>query len=859
MSVTDWSPQPGGNALADRAIPARDGLSGREIPQAIRGLMAGVSAFVLDQNGSLTTGGSANAYTLLTHSGITGLKPGLSVSFLADRDNTDVPTLNVDGLGPKPFLTPSGLPLAPSAIKRGLNYTVVWTDAIDALPAGWRLKGAAAVLNGNDFSALGDTAVYDRDHVAVASEVQIGFRALTAPRFVTLPDVDTFPLGQDLVVADQSGACSDTLTITIQPGAGTGDTISGVSQVVLNSPYQTIRLRRAGAGVWSIQADRLAGLDDASKAVTRRNLGLGRFAFSVTRTQIATSPLSALTDRFTIGGWNSFGDGSGGDYVRDPSNGSGPMAIQDSLGAWWMLDLSGPMAEVGWFGPLGTADDSDTINRAIQTVSPYVWKGSADATRRDSRSGAIAFPRRPLFCAKKIRLAPNIWLVGQSTLNEWSARLDKDAPVPATDWSRLGSALVFTIDDPYTYAIDTSPMNGSGVRVDDALVVGPQIATGDVVPVDGVVLENLSIVGRGTCKGINMAASMRHRIKGCEVSNFIVNYRPSSCWYSTVEDTQFRTRWRGIVHYFCTDLTFRNVNVLGIYDRTRYSGLDTKADGSHSSHPPINPYWTDDVNRMEAGIFGYYSNATGYSVTVEQLDVAFMGYNNTHDLTGIYVEIIDRYIILEQGPDQQHGRYSFETITTCKGHLIWSFNARLDVNAVNNNYTQGGFGNLIGDLINTIGPEFRPKISGLLRKSSDVFTDEHIQQAGLVQRAISFTPTILCGGVSAGPQTQHTGRAIRIGTLVFVSGRVVLDAKGGATGLLAIGGLPWRVRDFFGHHGSGSVSFSFSSNLPNSGSILDLQNGGYEGFLRGHTDADLLDGAELRFSAVYETDEQIYA
>jgi len=251
MSVTDWSPQPGGNALADRSIPARDGMAGREFPEAIRGMMAKIAAFVLDQNGSLVTGGSNNAYMLTTYSGVAELKPGLALSFLADRDSTDVPTLNVDGLGPKPFMTPAGLPLIAGSIKRGLHYSVTWTDAIDAAPSGWRLKGAAAVLNGNDFSALGHTPVYDRDYTALASDVQIGVRTLTGPRIITLPDVDAFPLGQDLVIFDESGACSDVLTITILPGPGTNDVI-GVpdGSIQLFGPYQAVRLRRGASNLW---------------------------------------------------------------------------------------------------------------------------------------------------------------------------------------------------------------------------------------------------------------------------------------------------------------------------------------------------------------------------------------------------------------------------------------------------------------------------------------------------------------------------------------------------------------------------------------------------------------------------------
>lgn len=74
---------------------------------------------------------------------------------------------------------------------------------------------------------------------------------LTAPRTIWLPDVDAFPLGRDLVIADESGACSDVLTITIQPGAGTGDVIgTPEGNAILFTPYQAIRFRRGAANLW---------------------------------------------------------------------------------------------------------------------------------------------------------------------------------------------------------------------------------------------------------------------------------------------------------------------------------------------------------------------------------------------------------------------------------------------------------------------------------------------------------------------------------------------------------------------------------------------------------------------------------
>ncbi len=167
MSVTDWSPQPSGNAVADRAIPARDGMAGREVPEAIRGVMAKAAALALDQGGALVSTGTDNAYEVTTNSGFTDIKPGVSLSFWADRDNTGAPTLNVDGSGPRRWLSADGSPLPAGVIQGGLLYTVAWNAALPGTLPSWRMVGAAAGsaatgLTGFDFSGtLAERDLYD--------------------------------------------------------------------------------------------------------------------------------------------------------------------------------------------------------------------------------------------------------------------------------------------------------------------------------------------------------------------------------------------------------------------------------------------------------------------------------------------------------------------------------------------------------------------------------------------------------------------------------------------------------------------------------------------------------------------------
>ncbi|BDL41082.1 hypothetical protein [Methylorubrum sp. GM97] len=102
------------------------------------------------------------------------------------------------------------------------------------------------------------TVVNDADYQCLATDRQVAMEALTASRVISLPDVDSFPFGQDLLIADESGACSDVRLIKVRPGVGTDDTIGGadndpalsVGVIALSSPYQAVRFRRGATNLW---------------------------------------------------------------------------------------------------------------------------------------------------------------------------------------------------------------------------------------------------------------------------------------------------------------------------------------------------------------------------------------------------------------------------------------------------------------------------------------------------------------------------------------------------------------------------------------------------------------------------------
>lgn len=111
-------------------------------------------------------------------------------------------------------------------------------------------KTVAARLDAK--ASIGHTAAPDSDYQALATDVQIGFAVLTSPRTVILPDVDLYPIGQVLFIADESGQCSVDRPITVAVGAGTSDTIGGQAAIQITDAYQGIGFRRGAANLWII-------------------------------------------------------------------------------------------------------------------------------------------------------------------------------------------------------------------------------------------------------------------------------------------------------------------------------------------------------------------------------------------------------------------------------------------------------------------------------------------------------------------------------------------------------------------------------------------------------------------------------
>ncbi|MEE7503304.1 hypothetical protein [Methylobacterium mesophilicum] len=137
MSAFDWKTDPTQNGQVDAAVPALPGTSARLLPDAARGIMAGVAMLVGDQGGALVSQGLTDVFEVQT---LSGLKPapGVMIGFWAHRDSVAEPALAVDGFGPAPLRAADGGELAPGAMRKGEFQLVVWDEAIASGAPAWR-------------------------------------------------------------------------------------------------------------------------------------------------------------------------------------------------------------------------------------------------------------------------------------------------------------------------------------------------------------------------------------------------------------------------------------------------------------------------------------------------------------------------------------------------------------------------------------------------------------------------------------------------------------------------------------------------------------------------------------------------
>ncbi len=284
MSVYHWSTTAATNATADAAINWQEGQNPNTVNDSARAMMAAVAAFKKQQDGTITSGGTANAQTFTSPSGFafTAYAAGMVLTFTAGLANTGSATLNVDGLGAKTLKKFGSVNLEAGDIDAGAIVTVIYdgtnfqvvsglssanTVALEGLSGSANtapyFTGAGALALAT-LSAFGRTLIDDADAAGGRSTLGLG-TAATVNTGTGAGDVPTITQadGRYAIRSNNLSDLSSAATARTNLGLGSLATLSSVN----NGNWSGTDLALVNGGT---------GASDAATA--RTNLGLGTVA-----------------------------------------------------------------------------------------------------------------------------------------------------------------------------------------------------------------------------------------------------------------------------------------------------------------------------------------------------------------------------------------------------------------------------------------------------------------------------------------------------------------------------------------------------------------------------------------------------
>jgi len=146
-----------------------EGMQYSQVNNSARENMGAIARLYADMNGTLTSGGYANAYTLTPNRTIASYVNGLSFQFKANFTNTAAATLNVSALGAKTILDCSGTALVSGSMQSGFYYTVRYDGTNFILLQIYVINSVASTNTNQPGSANAVKTAYDAAQTGITN------------------------------------------------------------------------------------------------------------------------------------------------------------------------------------------------------------------------------------------------------------------------------------------------------------------------------------------------------------------------------------------------------------------------------------------------------------------------------------------------------------------------------------------------------------------------------------------------------------------------------------------------------------------------------------------------------------------
>lgn len=131
MAVWTWDTVAANNDDADATINWAESQAPSTVNNSARAMMAALAAWLKDISGAQTAGGTADALTLTTVSGIGSHTSPRMLTFEASATNTGAATITIDGLASRDIKRNDGSALQAGDVTTGGIYMIAYESGID--------------------------------------------------------------------------------------------------------------------------------------------------------------------------------------------------------------------------------------------------------------------------------------------------------------------------------------------------------------------------------------------------------------------------------------------------------------------------------------------------------------------------------------------------------------------------------------------------------------------------------------------------------------------------------------------------------------------------------------------------------
>lgn len=142
-NIYAWSTTAADNSSADASINWAEGQLPSTVNNSARAQMAAVASLLKDINGTLSTAGSSNAYTIASPNiAYAAYATGITIGFKANHTNTSAATLSVNSIGNKAirvFTIAGDTALSGGEIQQNGHYSLRYDSAANSSAGAWIL------------------------------------------------------------------------------------------------------------------------------------------------------------------------------------------------------------------------------------------------------------------------------------------------------------------------------------------------------------------------------------------------------------------------------------------------------------------------------------------------------------------------------------------------------------------------------------------------------------------------------------------------------------------------------------------------------------------------------------------------